>query len=142
MAVQGNTNGNGMELLKRGVIGTCACVLTMIFINALAAWLIAAEYISMSAAGYWQLGNLIASSVAGNLAAMRKSEGKKLVLALIVSAGYFLCLVILKLLCYPGTWNGVGVTLLVVAGCSIAFALLTSGQGRRMPKHKIKRKVL
>ena len=142
MTVQGNVYGGWTDMLKRSAIGSGVFLLAMMLGNALSAWLIVEEHIPESAAGYCILVNLIVSIVAGNLVAARKTSERRLILALMVSTCCFLSLVILKLLCFPGDWNGVGVTAGMLAGCGAALALLTSGQGKGSVKHKNRKKVL
>ena len=118
------------------VVGAAAGFAFMLLCNGIVAWLVIAEYLEESSAGYITLAVLLASAMIGGFSSIRRAPEGKLLASMITGGVYLALLVLLKLACFPGAWGGVGVTVGVVMGSSVATALLMSGQGRRSHKKR------
>ena len=118
------------------MVGAAAGFAFMLLCNGIVAWLVIAENLEESSAGYITLAVLLASAMIGGFSSIRRAPEGKLLASMITGGVYLALLVLLKLACFPGAWGGVGVTVGVVMGSSVATALLMSGQGRRNHKKR------
>lgn len=112
------------SLLTGILVGVVVCVLITLFGSGTLAWLLAGEHIQEGALRYGTVVTLLISVVAGSLAAVRITEEKRLLVSILVGAGYLLALLGCTALLFGGQYQGVTVTALVIlAGC-LSVALL------------------
>lgn len=120
--------------------GLAVSVLIMLGGTALMSALIIREVVRETAIGYCAMGILLISAMAGAFAAIRKAEKQKYAVSLLQGALYFIVLMAANALLYKGGYEGIGASLILIMGGSIAAAFLrkTSAGYRRPSKRKKK----
>lgn len=88
------------------------------------AYLLSAEMLQMSAAGYGAMIILLAASAAGAALSFRCIRRQRLVVCLVSGVIYYLSLLAMTALFFGGQYEGIGVTGLVVLGSSLAVGLM------------------
>ena len=128
------------QMPKALVRGLVVSVLITLGGAALMSALIIREMILETAIGYCAMGTLLVSSVAGALVAIRSNERNKFLVVLLAGVLYSIVLLAANALLYKGGYEGVGVSLTLVMGGSVAAAFLVapSGMKRRPSKRKKK----
>ena len=122
--------------------GTGVSLLITMFGAAIMSWLIIRDTLKETAIGYCAMAILMAASFVGPAWAIRKAGEKRMQIALLVAAIYAAVLLILNWILYKGGYEGVGETLLIIAGGSVTASLTISGSGngsrgrRRKKKHR------
>ena len=127
------------QIPKAVARGVATSILIMVGGAALMSVLILREIIKETAVGYCAMGILLLSSMEGTRAAVRKSEGKIFTVAVLTGAVYAGILLILNAMLYKGGYEGVGVSVLLIIGGSIASGFLTIPD-RRIKKHPKRKK--
>lgn len=127
-----NRKNVSSNLMLRGMmIGTLTCIAATLLLVAIAATLIEAETISVSAIDYCVPVILLLSAMIGSMVGVRKANQKALYVSLLVGVIYMMLLLSITALFYEGQYHGLGVTALVVASGSLISALMgRKGEGR------------
>ncbi len=120
--------------------GALISVGIMIAGTALMSYLIVMEILKESAIGYSAMGILLVSTMVGSMAATRNYQTKKLMISALAGSMYLLLLLTGNALLYKGGYEGVGVTVALVIGGSIAASFLGNEAGKRRYPSKRKKK--
>lgn len=125
---------------KNVVKGLVTGILITLVGTAVMSALIIREMLKESAIGYVSMGILLAASIAAAFVAMKNAERRKGVIAAITGASYAVVLLALNALLYRGGYEGVGVTMLLIAGGSMSAIMLGANQKKKGHGSKRKKK--
>lgn len=120
--------------------GTMASLGITVLGAMLMSWLILRETLKETAIGYSAMGILLLSSLIGASVSSGKMESKRMITSALTGCVYAVILLIANALLYKGGYEGVGATLLIVFGGSIAADILNPGHGKRTGSSKRRRK--
>ncbi len=116
-------------LTSMGITLLCCVALTA---------LIAGEQIPETAIGYGAMGTLVLASVGGALTAAWRIKHRHLAMCLCSGLVYYLCLLCCTAMFFGGQYEGMGVTALVVFGCSLLAALGTLQNGGSRKRGRVR----
>ena len=119
------------------LIGTGIGIVTMVSACVGAAGLMAAGTVGLESMGLFAAGILVASGLIGGLAAILAGGGT--VDVALVALGVLVVLFGLNAVLNGGRMEGIGVTILALAGGSGAAILLRLGKGRNRKRHHRRR---
>ena len=134
--------GKGLKAIggQRGMpttlsVGVGISMLIMIVVTAICAAIISSETILTGHIQYCASGILLLSALSGAVTGIRKHQGKKLHIALLIGLAYMLVLLAANALFFDGQYRGVGVAALAIfSGCILA--VLIGEKGNNAPKKK------
>ena len=106
---------------------------------AIAAYLISEAYLPMDSIGYCAIITLLGSSYLGAKVATGKIKRLRIQMSLISGAIYFLLLLVITAIFLKGEYEGVGVTLFVVASGAILSAI-TGNSDKNRTRKRIRKK--
>lgn len=140
MVMNRKVTGKAMSL--PGGIGTGVGIAVLVSLAGalVTAWLVDGSYLPETGFGYGAMVTLLLASGIGAGTAAGLVKHRRLIVCLVTGGVYILLLIGLTAFCFGGQYQGVVPTLLLVAGGSIAAALLGNvGQGNRTPgRHKFR----
>lgn len=113
-------------------IGLLVSFLTTMVLTALAAYLIIAEITPQDSIGYWAIGILLVSTIAGSLTAVKYIQRLKLQVSFLSALCYYGLLLAITALFFGGQYRGMGtagITVLIGAAASAGMGLLKKKSG-------------
>ncbi len=122
------------SVLRGALAGIALTILGAVVMSGL----IIKETLRETSIGYCAMGILLLASVAASMVSIRHMGSKRIQVSLITGAIYAGVLMLANGLLYKGGFDGVGETLLIIFGGSVAAALL--GTGGRNKQHSARRK--
>lgn len=138
MVMKANRSMAAQELWKGIIWGISVSAVATLAGTAIMSGLIMQETITEIWIGYCAMTVLLLSSVLGVWVGIRKQGRNNFVAALGISAAYFSLLLFLNAALFGASYEGVGVTLLIILGGGIATYLAAGRKSK--PKHKPGRK--
>lgn len=118
--------GTAMPMALGLALGVGIALLVLTISVALIAWMALGEKIPVPAVGYTAMAAHLLSVCVGGFVASAAIKHRKMIVCLIVGGAYYLCLIGCTAMFFGGQYNGLGVTLLIVAGASGLIGWLTS----------------
>lgn len=123
---------------RAAALGAGVGLLAMVVAAAGAAGLIAGQRVAMDSMGYWAAGILVVTGLSGGLAAI--GAGGSMVDAALTAGAELVVLFALNAVLNGGKMEGIGVTVLALAGGCGAAVLLRMGKGRHPSGRRRRRK--
>jgi len=128
-------SGRAASIPVSTAFGVLAAVVWTWVTAMITAKMIEIESIDESMIGYCSMGILLTSGMIGSWIAYKKAKHHRIQVSALTAAGYYLSLLAITALFFDGQYTGMGVTALLIAGGSMAYALLGSGnRGSRNKK--------
>ena len=119
--------------LVAGVL--CELVLTLI-ISVVSAYLVSAEFVSQDKIGYCAIAVLIMSSIVGTTVTIKRIKKMPIQMAAINGLLFYGLLLAMTALFFGGQYDGMGITLLVVAlGSGVGGIMASRKSNRRKQKY-------
>ena len=139
MTANRKVTGTAVSLPVGLAIGAAVSVAATVFISAIAAHLVSSELIAQENIGYCSITALVCSTLLGAWTAAGRIKRQRFVVSLLSGLVYYLILLSVTALFFGGQYQGMGVTLTVVALASIAAALTAGREGKQLrPKRRKK----
>lgn len=120
-------------------VGTAVSIAAALIGAAIIAILIESGSISPGAIRYGVMIMLLASSLAGAIAASTCFTSKRMIVCVIASICFFVTLLCVTAMFFDGTFTGIPATALLVIGGGIIAGLIPAGHGKKQKTH-IRRK--
>ena len=117
-------------------IGETVGMLITLLIVVVGAVLVSNEVIDFENIGYCSMIALVLGSVTGAVTAVKKIKRRKFLMGVLSGVVYYLMLLMVTALFFGGQYRGMGVTLLLVLGGSIAGAIMANREKGRGMKHR------
>lgn len=134
MVTNRKATGRAMGMPLGTVIGGSVGFLITLILSAVLAWMLQGEYMSVDHIGYGSMAVLLVSSAAGAFAAQRLVKHRKLPVCLVSGAVYYAMLLATTALFFGGQYQGMGVTLAVVAAGAGSIGLLVTKKKKTITK--------
>ena len=125
MGVSGKVTGRAWPIPKGLAYGACISTVITVLISAISAHMVSKEWIEQERIGYCALAALLSASCIGAWAAAGKVKLTQIRIAMLNGAVYFGVLLSMTALFFGGQYEGMGVTLAVVALGSVAGGILS-----------------
>ena len=125
-------NSNYSSVLKG--IGT-SMLLTLLGAAVISTMIITGDLQEMQI-GYAAMGTLMISAIAGAIVSGKGIQQGRVVTVICAGFGYFLSLALLNMVLFRGDYTGIGATMLIILGSSLAGLCITSGRKRKYPGKK------
>lgn len=132
---KGVLNVRWNHLFRRIAVGTLAGLLTIGLLCAVAAGVIAAEWIGETSMDYIIVAIILAAAVITGLIGIRGMENGRLPVALMGATALYLVLLLLGGVLFPGGTQAAGVTALLIYG-GVIVSCLVKKRKRGYPKGK------
>ena len=140
MTVNQKVTGTALSMPVGLGLGTLVSLGITGLLSALTAWLILSGKLSEGSVGYCAMVILLVSSAAGAATAIGKIKRRRLQAGLTSGGIYFACLLAATALFFGGSYQGIGVTaLMVFCGCTLVILLGPGGQNRAGCRKRKKR---
>ena len=134
------TTGRAVSMPAGLAIGCGCSVLMTLMVAGVGAKMIDGGILQGTAFGYVSMASLFVSSMVGALVAASRIKRQKWMVSGISGLIYLLVLLSATALMFGGQYEGVGVTVLVIAAGAVIAAMITTGQGREKRNNR-RRKV-
>lgn len=140
MTVNQKVTGTAVSIPVGLAIGTGVSLGITALLSALTAWLILGGKLSENSVGYCAMVILLASSAAGAATAIARIKRRRFQMGLAAGGIYFACLLAATALFFGGSYEGIGVTaLMILCGCGLVILLGAGGQNRAGCRRRKKR---
>ena len=130
----------GSAIVSASLSGVMTSVIILIAGSLSVAWLMHTERAEMESLGYWIMGLMFMSGVIGAVVVKRKAKEKLLISCTIFAVALFLILLCAGALLFEGRMEGLGVTLLLIAGTAFATMLvgINRNKNRKYGRHSVR----
>lgn len=112
------------------MLGLAISLGSTLLLSAVTAYLAGKGTVPIHTIGYFSMGILFISTMAGALTAQHKIQHLRLQICLASGGVYYASLILMTLLFFGGRFTGMGATAAVVACGSICAAMISNGKGR------------
>lgn len=130
MVTQHKATGRASSQPSGLAAGAVVSMVVTVIICTLGAWLVTSEILPQEQIGYCSITALLLSAMLGSMAAMNRTKRKRLSVCLMNGGIYYGLLLVITIVFFDGSFQGMGVTLAVVLAGSLA-AILTANTGRK-----------
>ena len=140
MVVNQKVTGTASSMPIGLAVGALISLLITLAGSLIAAYGISREWIQEIGIGYAAMGILLLSSIAGAKTAMQQIKHSFVMVSLLSGVLYYGLLVAINILFFGGVYQGMGVTLLVIAAGCGSTLFMQSRRGGKQRQRKRKRK--
>lgn len=134
MAANRKATGRAMGMSLGIVIGGSVAYAITLVMSAVLAWLLQEETVAVDQVGYGSMVILLASSSVGAFVAQYLVKHRRLLVCIASGAVYYIMLLATTALLFGGQYQGMGVTLAVVAAGAVSVGLLVTKKKRTITK--------
>ena len=124
MRMNHKPTGTAMSMSAGLTVGGICSLMITLAMSAVIAKMMEREVIAQGNIGYFGIGILLLSTMAGALISFGRSKRRRMIVCLVSGLIYYCILLLITTLCFGGQYQGVGITGLVVLCGSCCAGLL------------------